>query len=51
MADRVSEMLVSADSHETRVAVIESGQLTELYVERAARSVVGNIYAGKDLNP
>lgn len=47
MPDRASEMLVSADSHETRVAILESGQLTELYVERAARSVVGNIYAGK----
>lgn len=47
MADLVSEMLVSVDQHETRVAIIENGELAELYVERADRSVVGNIYLGK----
>lgn len=47
MSDIVREMLVSHDSYETRVAVVEDGELVELYVERAKRSVVGNIYLGK----
>lgn len=47
MAEMVREMLVSHDNYETRVAVLENSQLVELYVERAKRSVVGNIYLGK----
>ena len=47
MADYTSEMLVSVDNYETRVAILEDGELSELYVERAARSVAGNIYLGK----
>lgn len=47
MGDIVREMLISHDSHETRVAFIEDRQLVELYVERPKRSVVGNVYLGK----
>ena len=53
MAEVVREMLVSHDSNETRVALLENGDLVELYVERPKRSVVGNVYLGrvKDVLP
>ena len=53
MADLVREMLISHDPSETRVAVIEDGTLVEFYIERAKRSVVGNVYLGrvKDVLP
>ncbi|MCL2379513.1 MAG: Rne/Rng family ribonuclease [Coriobacteriia bacterium] len=41
------EMLISQDHSELRVAICEDKQLVELYIERAKRSVVGNIYLGK----
>ena len=41
------EMLISTDAHETRVAVLEDRRLMELYVERAHRSSVGNVYLGR----
>src|SRR5450756_2504724 len=46
-------MLISHDPSETRVAVIEDGKLVEFYIERAKRSVVGNVYLGrvKDVLP
>ncbi len=46
------EMLINvAESEECRVAVVEDGQLEELYVERASSgSHVGNIYKGKVAN-
>ncbi len=46
------EMLFNvAESEECRVAVVEDGQLEELYVERASLgSHVGNIYKGKVAN-
>ncbi|TLM80496.1 MAG: Rne/Rng family ribonuclease [Actinobacteria bacterium] len=47
MASIVKEMLVSHDPSETRVAVLEDGELVELYVERPKRSVVGNVYLGR----
>lgn len=40
-------MLISHDSNETRVALLEDGELVELYIERPKRSVVGNVYLGK----
>ncbi len=43
----VREMLISHDSEETRVALLEDRELVELYVERPKRSVVGNVYLGK----
>ncbi|MBA4370768.1 MAG: ribonuclease E/G [Coriobacteriaceae bacterium] len=53
MAEIVKEMLVSHDSSETRVALLEDHELVELYVERPKRSVVGNVYLGrvKDVLP
>jgi ribonuclease G len=47
---RVSkEILVNAGDLETRVAILEDGQLAELYLEREPR-IVGNIYQGKIVN-
>jgi ribonuclease G len=41
-------LVINADGPETRVALIESGQLVELYVERRReRGIVGNIYKGR----
>jgi ribonuclease G len=40
-------MLISHDTNETRVAIIEDRELVELYIERPKRSVVGNVYLGK----
>lgn len=47
MAQLVREMLISHDSSETRVALLEDRELVELYIERPKRSVVGNVYLGK----
>jgi ribonuclease G len=47
MAEVVREMLISHDSSETRVAVLEDGVLVEFYLERAKRSVVGNVYLAR----
>ncbi len=45
-----SVIVINADGPETRVAVIESGILSELFIEREReRSMVGNIYKGKIL--
>jgi ribonuclease E len=46
------EMLINvAESEECRVAVMESGSLEELYVERASLTrYVGNIYKGRVVN-
>lgn len=41
------EILVQASEPETRVAVLEDGQLVEIYVERnPSQSLAGNIYKG-----
>ncbi len=43
-----NSLVINVDIGETRVALIESGILSELYVEREReRSPVGNIYLGK----
>ena len=47
MAEIAREMLISHDSSETRVAVLEDGLLVEFYLERAKRSVVGNVYLAR----
>lgn len=47
MTDTTREMLISHDTHETRVAIVEDRRLVELYIERPKRSVVGNVYLGK----
>ena len=41
------EMLVSIDTGEQRVAVLEDGQVVEVYLERPGRrSIAGNVYKG-----
>jgi ribonuclease G len=41
-------LVVNADGPETRVALIENGLLSELYIERKReRGIVGNIYKGR----
>ncbi len=42
-----SEIIINTTSHETRVALLENGSVTELYVEREKdKGIVGNIYKG-----
>jgi ribonuclease G len=42
------ELIISAAPHETRVAILEEGQLCEVYVERAKEfALVGSIYKGR----
>ena len=42
------EMVISANPHETRVAILEDGQLCEIYVEREKEfALVGSIYKGR----
>ena len=42
------EMVISANPHETRVAILEEGQLCEFYVEREKEfALVGSIYKGR----
>ena len=42
------KLLVESDPHQTRVAILESDRLTEIFVERKDhRGVVGNIYKGR----
>jgi ribonuclease G len=42
------EIVINADPHETRIAVLEDASLVELFVERADdRRLVGDIYKGK----
>ncbi|MDZ4179186.1 MAG: ribonuclease G, partial [Coriobacteriia bacterium] len=47
MSEPLREMLISHDTNETRVALLEDRELVELYIERPKRSVVGNVYLGK----
>jgi ribonuclease G len=44
-----SEILISSDPWENRVAILENGELAELYIEREER-VIGSIYKGKVQN-
>jgi len=42
------ELVISASSHERRVAILEEGQLVEIYIEREKEfALVGSIYKGK----
>ena len=42
------ELVISAASHERRVAILEEGQLVEIYIEREKEfALVGSIYKGK----
>ncbi len=43
-----SEIIVNATARETRVALMENGQLTELHIDRGKdRGYVGNVYLGR----
>jgi ribonuclease G len=44
-----SEILISSDPWENRVAILEDGNLAELYIEREEK-VIGSIYKGKVQN-
>src|ERR1700733_7735543 len=42
------ELVISAAPHETRVALLEDGQLCEIYIEREKEfALVGSIYKGR----
>ncbi|HYL09438.1 MAG TPA: Rne/Rng family ribonuclease [Candidatus Acidoferrales bacterium] len=42
------ELVISAAPHETRVAILEEGQLCEIYIEREKEfALVGSIYKGR----
>src|ERR1700722_5121640 len=42
------ELVISAASHELRVAILEEGQLVEIYIEREKEfALVGSIYKGR----
>src|ERR1043165_6825255 len=42
------EMIISSNSHETVVAILEDDQVAEVFVERERqRGVVGNVYKGR----
>src|SRR5437899_7695438 len=42
------EIVINATKHESRIAVLDEGQIVELWVERTRqRTVVGNIYKGR----
>src|SRR5215470_237926 len=42
------ELVISAASHERRAAILEEGQLVEIYIEREKEfALVGSIYKGK----
>jgi ribonuclease G len=44
----IKDLIVSSTPRETKVALLEDGLLSELFIEREAhRSVVGNIYEGR----
>src|ERR1700676_3383228 len=42
------ELVISATQHETRVAIMEEGQLCEIYIEREKEfALVGSLYKGR----
>ncbi len=44
----MKELIINADPLETRIALVESGRLAELTIERSEeQSVVGNVYKGR----
>jgi ribonuclease G len=43
-----TDLIINVRNYETRVALIENGTVSELYIERASeRSIAGNIYKGR----
>ena len=47
-ASMTTEILINANSHEARAAVVENGVLQEVFIERASRrGLISNIYKGR----
>ncbi len=43
-----SELIINSRLHETRVALVENGDVAELYIERkTGQELIGNIYRGR----
>jgi ribonuclease G len=43
-----AELIINSNAFETRVALVENGQVAELYVERSSdRGIAGNVYKGR----
>ncbi len=43
-----AELIINSNAFETRVALVENGQVAELYVERSSdRGIAGNVYRGR----
>ena len=43
-----SEIIVNAGREETRVALLENGLVTEIYIDRQKdRGIAGNVYKGR----
>ena len=43
-----SELIINVSPYESRVALLENGNVVELYIEREAESsLIGNIYKGQ----
>ncbi|UCG13894.1 MAG: Rne/Rng family ribonuclease [Deltaproteobacteria bacterium] len=43
-----TELIINVTQYETRVALVENGTVSELYIERSGdRSIAGNIYKGR----
>ena len=43
-----SELIIDVSPYESRVALLENGNVVELYIEREAESsLIGNIYKGR----
>lgn len=43
-----AELIINSNFYETRVALVENGQVAELYIERSSdRGIAGNIYRGR----
>src|ERR1700737_1275783 len=48
LAPMSREIVINATPHESRIAVVDEGQVVELWVERTRhRTIVGNIYKGR----
>src|SRR5204863_8063941 len=42
------EIVINSTKHESRIAVLDDGQVVELWIERSRhRTIVGNIYKGR----
>lgn len=48
MSDKLKKMLINVDDWEDRIAILEDGEVQEIYIERKKqRSIVGDVYLGR----